>query len=105
MELQAQLLALIALLVGAVVYLAKRPVKPAAGSAAQITSLHDCAEEFKRIDAEIEKLRDWRHNTASLLGSVGMLPALMRNLASLRERVVRLEARLGVIHHEGDSDA
>ena len=110
MDTEAQLLALIALLVGAIVFLAKRPVRPVAPVAPvapilPLAPVRDWALELERIDEEIVKLREWRHNVASEIGAVAMLPALMRNLATLRERIVRLEARLNIHHDEGDRDA
>ena len=106
----AQLFGLVALLVGAVIYLAKRPVKPVAPVAPvapvlPLAPVHDWSDEIERIDAEIAKLREWRHEVSSQVGAVAMLPTLMRSLQHLRERVTRLEARLRIQHGEGESDA
>lgn len=112
---ESELLALIAVLVGAVVYLAKRPAKPVAPVAPvaavapvapvapilPLAAVHDWTKEIERIDHEIEMLREWRHQTASTVGAVGMLPDLMRRLNALRERVVRLEAKLDLPHDGG----
>ena len=107
MDTEAQLLALIALLVGAIVFLAKRPVKPVAPVAPvapilPLAPVHNLSSEIERIDDEIARLREWRHDVSSQVGAVTMLPGLMRSLASLRERIVRLEARLNIHHDEGE---
>jgi len=106
-----ELLGLVALLVGAVIYLAKRrevaPVRTVAPVAPvlPLAPVHDWSDEIERIDAEIVKLREWRHDVSSQVGAVAMLPTLMRSLQSLRERVARLEARLAIHHNEGEPDA
>lgn len=105
MDTEAQLLALIVVLVGAIVFLAKRRDAPKPPAALPLATMHDWSQEIERIDAEIVKLREWRHDVSSEIGAVTMLPALMRNLATLRERIVRLEARLNIRHEDGAPDA
>src|SRR5689334_7927043 len=107
---EEQLIALVVLLVGAVVYLAKRPVKAVAPVAPvapvlPLAAVHDWSQEIERIDSEIARLREWRHDVSSTVGAISMLPNLMRSLAALRERVARLEARLMINHEEGTPDA
>lgn len=63
---------------------------------------HECvpAADLARMQAKVEELADevnrlrtWRHDVASNIGAVGMIPSIMRAISEIRDRLAKLEPR------------
>lgn len=77
---------------GAVRYAQKRRQPPARHECVPSADLATLSEKVAELEVEVIRLRDWRHEHATIEGAARMVPALMAQTGDLRERVAKLEA-------------